>query len=187
MSTMVNQTQEIGTHTQAPMALRPKFGLKPLFVLLTVFAIGTAWFLQPQIVSSVTLDLDLGKNRKALPATAGPLLIMTTPTEDHCIRIGSPRIITDALVSSEQLESFVLSKSAAPVQWIYERIRVEPTDNDEVQITVVGDASEKQELQHLIETLAESYLAFLRSDLNPEPGEITQRDTGWTVNWRTRK
>ena len=165
--------------------VRPRFGLKLLFLLLTVFAVGAAWLLQPQRVHSVTMDLTkFDKYREAsLAAPAMVGLNMTTPNEDHCIQIRSPRIIDDAMKLSKRLRAFSSRRSRSPVEWLHDKIAVTPTDTGEIKITVVGDASDEGELKHAAETLAESYMNFLHYSF-PNPGEITAQEAGWKVSWR---
>lgn len=172
------------TPESSSRAIRPRFGLKLLFVLITLVSIGTAWLLQPLILTSVTVDLtQFDAYQKANTPVAPAGVIMSTPFEDHSIRIRTPRIISDTLKSSPQLKAFAENKSEEPIMWIYDRTEVIPAEGGKLRINVVGDGADKQELQQLAESLADTYLNFLRASYS-DAGEITERNTSWTVRRR---
>ena len=178
------------TSTEVDSKRRPRFGLKLLFVLLTAVATGVAWLCQPQATYSVTVDLAKYEEYQQAGGGIAALRGLAVAANDHCIRIRSSRIISDVMAASTQLTSLAERQSKRPLNWIYDRVEVVPAGGDKVRINVVGNASDKKELQHLANALAEHYLEFLGEVVDvstgetTEAGEITQRVTGWTVRWR---
>ena len=167
---MKKQTGNFESVANSRRAL-PRFGLKLMFVLLTAISIAAAWLFQPQYTTSCTCDFTkleaaMAQRVKAARARGATRCFpfgLGNIIEDHCIRIRTPKIIDDALESSEDLKAFADAKSAKPVQWIYEHVEAVPVGKFKVRVTAIGDASEAKELQHLAETLPKAYRDYLQN------------------------
>ena len=187
---MKKQADETKAGTSSPRII-PRFGLRLIFGLLTVIAVGMAWLLQPQFTTGVTFDATkmeaaAAQRAKRLAAQGVQLCMPGTPREDHCIRIRTPRIINDALEASEDLKAFAEGKSAKPVEWIYNHIEAVPVGDYRIRVMAIGDASDARELQHLVEALSNAYRGFLLDGTSSSKPliEIKPEKTGWRVQWR---
>ena len=127
---------------------------------------------------------------------------VTTPMEDHCIRLRTPRIINDAIEASPELKSFAESRaqmeSQIAMEWIYDNIDAVPVSDGQIRVTAIGDASDKKELQRLLKVMASSYVNYVDdhfrqsltavwADPAKSAGKVTQEPSRWRVNWTFRR